>query len=66
MKILVNQENAKALNELARNQMIDKLLTDIAKDLTICQIEGWNYRGYLYRIKDIVDEFLSIKKTKQK
>lgn len=55
-----NKEIAKALNILARHQLICKMLADIRMDISVCQLEGWEYKGYLYRIKDYMDEFLSI------
>lgn len=41
------QEVPEALNKLAREQMKRKLLADILQDITVCSIEGWDYRGYI-------------------
>lgn len=43
---------AKALNELARQGMILRLLSDIRIDLTICEIEGWDKTEYIRILQD--------------
>ena len=35
---------SKALNQLSREQMKNKLLSDITIDLMICDVEGWDKR----------------------
>lgn len=46
------------LNVLAREQMKHKLLADIMVDLTVCQIEGWDYRAYLFELRDLVQSII--------
>ena len=43
----VDNETAKALNVLAREQMKARLLADIAADLTVCGLEGWDATEYI-------------------
>lgn len=37
-----SSQERRALQQLARQQMIAKLLTDIAIDMTVCRLEGWD------------------------
>ncbi len=50
-------EGVKALNDLCREQMICKLLADINMDLTVCELEGWDKREYILRLKAEIDHF---------
>ena len=52
-----NSQTPKALNQLAREQMIMKLLNDIRIDLAICEIEGWSAREYIMRLYDEINYF---------
>ena len=54
--IISGKETAKALNDLARHQMIVKLLADIRADLMICDIEGWDKKEYLDQIKSMLNQ----------
>lgn len=46
-----NPAAVKRFNDLAREQMICRLLQDILIDLEICAIEGWDKLEYLNRLK---------------
>lgn len=46
---------ARALNQLAREQMIKRLLADINADLTVCRLEGWDAGEYVERLKKEID-----------
>lgn len=48
---------AKALNELARQGMILRLLNDIRIDLAICEIEGWDKTEYIRTLQDELNRF---------
>ena len=50
-------EGIKALNNLCREVMIKKLLADILMDLTVCEIEGWDKKTYIRRLKAEIDHF---------
>lgn len=50
-----NPQTPKALNDLARHQMILKLLQDIRTDMMICEFEGWDKMEFLNMIKDTVN-----------
>lgn len=43
----VDKETARALNTLAREQMKERLLADIAVDMTVCGLEGWSIAEYI-------------------
>ena len=51
-------EERKALQTLCREQMKLKLLTDIKKDVTVCEIEGWDYKEYLNSLIKLIKDFL--------
>lgn len=50
-----NKEEAKKFNELARHQMMLKLLADIRIDLEICKLEGWDTLEYLNELKELIN-----------
>ncbi len=52
--IIPDKETAKALNNLARHEMMLKLLNDIRIDLMICEIEGWDKKEYLEELKKMI------------
>lgn len=43
----MDTDTAKALNRLGREQMKAKLLADIAVDLSVCGLEGWDVTEYI-------------------
>ena len=49
------KETAKALQDLARHQMIHRLLSDIAMDMKICEVEGWDKLEYINMLKRELD-----------
>ena len=52
--IIPDEETAKALNNIARHEMMLKLLNDIRVDLLICEIEGWDKKEYLEELKKMI------------
>lgn len=46
---------AKSLNDLARHQMISKLLHDILIDLSVCELEGWDKKEYITMLHNEID-----------
>lgn len=44
-------EARKALNDLARHQLIVKLLTDVRMDMMVCEIEGWDKMEFINILK---------------
>ncbi len=50
---------APVLNQLAREQMKLKLLTDIRVDLLVCELEGIPPREYLDDLKAMIDELVT-------
>ena len=46
-----------ALQQLAREQMKERLLRDIRLDIEICHLEGWQYKQYLQELLDLISHF---------
>lgn len=46
------------MNELARKQMIRRLLADILIDINVCKLEGWDYKEYINEIKFEIDRLV--------
>lgn len=55
--IYFTQTEARAVNDVARQQMILKLLADIRLDLTICELEGWDKKEYIRMLQDELNHF---------
>ena len=51
-------ETRKALNDLARHQLIVRILQEIEFDLMICEIEGWDKRKFIRQIQSAVDKII--------
>lgn len=51
-----------SINELARKQMIRRLLADILVDIlvdiNVCKLEGWDYKKYINEIKSEIDRLV--------
>ena len=60
------KDTGKALNQLARHQMICRLLADIRLDIEVCKLEGINYKEYLLELKGIIDGFLKSKNNEKR
>ncbi len=52
-------EESKALNEFARHEMYVKILQDIKFDITVCKLENWDYKQYLYQLRDLIDSIIN-------
>lgn len=50
-------EARKALNDLARHQLILKLYADIATDMQVCELEGWDKMEFINMLYDILNHF---------
>ena len=46
----------RALNQLAREKFKEKILAEIACDMMVCMMEGWDPRTYVYEIKNMIDD----------
>ena len=46
------------LNQLAREETKLRLLRDIAADIVVCKMEGWDYKCYLHELKAEIERFL--------
>lgn len=54
----IDEKTRKALQNLARHQMKRRLLADIAVDLQVCKLEGWNYKEFLIDLKSEIERIL--------
>jgi len=43
---------------LAREQIKTKLLADLAMDLEICKLEGWDMKEYILELHQLIDSFI--------
>lgn len=57
---MCNNDIGTTLNRLAREQMKYRLLADIRADIEVCKLEGFDYKEYLFELKDIIDGFLRV------
>lgn len=48
---------SKALNRLARQQMIERLYRDILIDMAVCEIEGWDKMEYIKDLQEVINRF---------
>lgn len=51
-------ETRKTLNDLARHQLIVRILQEIEFDLMICEIEGWDKKEFIRQIQSAVDKII--------
>ena len=54
----LNQEERKALNDLAREQLILKILIEVRFDMEVCKMEGWDYMELPSRIKNEMERII--------
>ena len=52
--VIYGQAEAYSVQTLARHQMIAKLLADMAQDMTICRLEGWDVWEFPRMVRDAV------------
>jgi len=50
-------ETRKALNDLARHQLILRLYADISMDIQVCEIEGWDKLEFINMLYNILNHF---------
>jgi hypothetical protein len=50
------------LQELAREEMKEKLLNDIMIDMNICKLEGWDVMKYLLELQSLITDIITRKK----
>ena len=55
----LDEQTRKALQKLAREQLKHRLLADIAGDISVCKIEGWDYKEYLTELKNEIDTLIN-------
>ena len=51
-------ETKQRLNDLARQELKHRTISDIAADIQICKLEGWDYKQYLRDLRKEIDHFL--------
>lgn len=47
---------AKTVNELARLKFKENLLKEIACDLMVCEIEGWDKKEYIKQLRELLND----------
>ena len=57
-------ETRKTLNDLARHQLIVRILQEIKFDLMICEIEGWDKKEFIRQIQSAVDKIIREKSVR--
>ena len=53
--VIADKQTAKQMNVLARKQMVRRLLADIMMDISVCQLEGYDYKEYIEELKESID-----------
>ena len=59
------EEERKALNDLAREQLMMKILADVRFDIEVCLIVGWDYKELPLRVKKEMDAIIEKFKTEK-
>ena len=54
----LNAEERKILNNLAREQLILKILADVNFDMNVCRLEGWDVMELPTRIKNEMENII--------
>lgn len=54
-----DKETAKAINDLARLKTKEMILKDLAVDLMVCKIEGYDHKQYIGELKTLIDDVYS-------
>ncbi len=52
----LDPDTRRALQELARHQMIEELLADMRFDMEVCELEGWDPREFPTMVRKAVKE----------
>ena len=52
--VVIDEAYVRTVNELARKKFEQKILADIAIDLTICEIEGWCKMEYIRELRRLL------------
>lgn len=61
-----NDGSPRALQELARHQMIVKLYADILRDMEVCEIEGWDRMEYINMLRRALNELPELRRKDAK
>ena len=59
----LDSDSRRALQVLARQQLIRRLLADILFDINVCRLEGWDWREFPLEIIKVVTEVVQGKWT---
>ena len=54
----LTEEERRALNDLARESLILKILAEVTFDMNVCKLERWDYTELPKRIKKEMDLIL--------
>ena len=53
----ITAETARAFQELARHQLIEKIYQEILFDMKVCEIEGWDKFEFIEQLQDVINHF---------
>ena len=56
-------DTRRALQVLARQQLINRLLVDILFDINVCRLEGWDWREFPREIVKVVSDIVQEKRS---
>lgn len=62
---LLDKDTRRALQELARHQLIKKMLADIATDMQVCKLEGWDISEYPLMLKNEIELIINSMEKKK-
>ena len=55
----VDEKTRRRLNQLAREELKQKLLQDILFDIQVCKMENWEYKEYLYELRELIESIIN-------
>ena len=55
MTVITGTGAPRALNQLAREQLKLKILADIATDMTVCELEGWDVYEHAHDLHTTIE-----------
>ena len=55
----VDEKTRRRLNQLAREELKQKLLQDILFDIQVCKVENWEYKEYLYELRELIESIIN-------
>ena len=54
---IITPETARAVQELARHQLIKRIYVEILFDMQVCDIEGWDKTEFIKQLQEVLNHF---------